>query len=446
MGSYLRLTSGVLLAAILFVIGCADEGTDIPGASASITHGVFSDLDFDAAKDAATGAGKLFIVDATATWCGPCKMMERDTWANESVKEWFAEHAVAIQVDVDQQSDLARALRIEVMPTVIVIRDGEEFDRATGYQDWEGLIAWLEGVKRGERAIDKLRELAGDRMDEDGTIDVEARYRLASTLAMRGELDEATEEFVWLWDNMLEFSPAMYGVRLSFMAGNMTDLAERHSPAREAFTGLRDRLQPAVDDGSADREVMIDWLHLNRIIADDRATLSWFDRTKGDPRVSQAIEPVVDEVFELLTSRNRWSDAGEIYPAPVAKMRQIIEFQEEMAKYESEREVPEEQRKRVRDYREESLRASGSQLYAACLAAERDRSAAEIAEVLLQKQDSELARIALIEAALMVGQPRQDQLKWLDEAEASGDKHNSLRRRLELALQEYNPAADADPD
>ena len=30
-------------------------------------------------------------------------------------------------------------------------------------------------------------------------VDIDARYELAGTLLRNGELDEATEEFVWLW-------------------------------------------------------------------------------------------------------------------------------------------------------------------------------------------------------------------------------------------------------
>src|SRR4029434_2852481 len=90
--------------------------------------GPFQDLAFDAAAAKAKDAGKLLLLDFTATWCPPCKMMEKQTWPNENVGAWVEAHAVAIQVDIDKAQELAQKFDIQAIPTVVFLRDGQELD------------------------------------------------------------------------------------------------------------------------------------------------------------------------------------------------------------------------------------------------------------------------------------------------------------------------------
>ncbi len=391
---------------------------------------IFAENDLEKAQKEAAETGKLLLVDATAVWCMPCKKMDRTTWVDPSVVAWLEDHGVAVQFDVDDDKKLARELEIQAMPTVIVFRDGAEFDRVVGYQTAEQLLEWLDGVQVGRRAIDALREAAGDRSDPEGNVDIRARLSLARTLAQRGKLDEATEEYAWLWQNMLKFEPSMRGVRLSFMVGDMSRLAKRHTPALEKFRQLRDRYSPLVN-AATDGQAASDWVALNKVIGDEASTLKWYERVKDDPAAARAVEQVGRNLFKMLVERKRWKDAGLVFRDPVQTAQRRLQVRRMAVE-----QIPEDDRAQMKQYMRRTTRRHLSQLYAAALAAGRDDAADEIAALLLEEQDDEKARFALVQVALQARQPRSRHLEWLSQAEAMGHANPLLQKELESALPE----------
>ena len=155
----------------------------------------FLDLGFEAALEQAKKTEKLLLVDFTASWCAPCKKMDRDTWSDPGVRAWLAEHALAIQVDVDREKDLAKRFGIEAMPTVVAFRGGAEFDRIRGYRDAAAFLGWTRAVLEGRRSADELMERAQALAD---STDVEARRDLARELLGAKQYDAALEQYLWL--------------------------------------------------------------------------------------------------------------------------------------------------------------------------------------------------------------------------------------------------------
>ena len=60
----------------------------------------------------------IVIVDFTATWCGPCKMIGPKF--EEFSKEAANEKVKFIKVDVDEASDVSEKYGISAMPTFMV--------------------------------------------------------------------------------------------------------------------------------------------------------------------------------------------------------------------------------------------------------------------------------------------------------------------------------------
>jgi thioredoxin 1 len=285
---------------------------------------LFESVAFREALEQAKAKGGWLIVDATAEWCGPCKMMDRKTWRDEAVGQWVAEKGMAIQVDVDAENDVARTLEVRAMPTVIAFKDGVEQDRVVGFRDPRGLLDWFGALERGETAVDQMaRDLA------DPEHDMQGRLRLADALLEAGRLERATDEYVWLWDNVARVEPEMAGVRLSFMASRIEALVASHPPAGARFAEIRDRTGATADAGGAGPgavETRREWIALNRILGDDDLTLAWFDGVKRDPQQADAIEQLAVHLLESLQERKRWADIGILYRNPLAQLKQNHTF------------------------------------------------------------------------------------------------------------------------
>jgi thioredoxin-related protein len=52
-------------------------------------------------KQKAKGENKYIFVDCYATWCGPCKLMDKEVYTNEKVGNFFNEHFVSLKVQMD---------------------------------------------------------------------------------------------------------------------------------------------------------------------------------------------------------------------------------------------------------------------------------------------------------------------------------------------------------
>ncbi|MBR0201380.1 MAG: thioredoxin [Bacteroidaceae bacterium] len=86
----------------------------------AITDATFNDL---------LAQGKPMVVDFWATWCGPCRKVGPYI---EQLAEKYDGQVIVGKVDVDENDELAVQFRIQSIPTILFIKDGEVVDRQVG--------------------------------------------------------------------------------------------------------------------------------------------------------------------------------------------------------------------------------------------------------------------------------------------------------------------------
>lgn len=99
-------------------------------------------VDYGFARQEAKRLGLPLLIHFSASWCGPCKQMERDTLHTPAVLSVLGTQVLALQVDADENPGLIEAFRVELLPTDIVVApDGKIVSRTTNYQSRDKYVS-----------------------------------------------------------------------------------------------------------------------------------------------------------------------------------------------------------------------------------------------------------------------------------------------------------------
>ncbi|KAJ0255124.1 Thioredoxin H2 [Hirschfeldia incana] len=73
-------------------------------------------------------SSKLLVVDFSASWCGPCRMIE-PAFIDMAAKFTDVEF---VKLDVDELPDVAKEFNVTGMPTFVLVKNGKEIERIVG--------------------------------------------------------------------------------------------------------------------------------------------------------------------------------------------------------------------------------------------------------------------------------------------------------------------------
>lgn len=98
-----------------------------------------SEQEFEVAK-----AEKLSLIDFSATWCGPCKMLAPIL---EEVSEEMSDSVAFFNIDVDENPNLAQKYDVTSIPALVLLKSGEKVDMQVGFQPKDGIVCFIQSQR-----------------------------------------------------------------------------------------------------------------------------------------------------------------------------------------------------------------------------------------------------------------------------------------------------------
>lgn len=149
------ITGFAVLILGLGLITCANRtknATNAPTTENGEQVGIkFRDISLEEAKKAAKKEKKLIFIDAYASWCGPCKMLDKNTFPDKSVGTYFNDKFVCLKIDCEKHPDgkgVMGTYNITAYPTLLwVDADGKLVKKELGYKTPEQLLRVVQDIK-----------------------------------------------------------------------------------------------------------------------------------------------------------------------------------------------------------------------------------------------------------------------------------------------------------
>ena len=96
----------------------------------------FTSATFDELLAKAKAENKLVFIDGYTSWCGPCKMLAKQTFPQKEVGAYMNPRFVSAQIDMERGEgpELAKRFNVSAYPTMLILRpDGTLVDKIVGF-------------------------------------------------------------------------------------------------------------------------------------------------------------------------------------------------------------------------------------------------------------------------------------------------------------------------
>ncbi|HNO77642.1 MAG TPA: thioredoxin domain-containing protein [Phycisphaerae bacterium] len=356
-------------------------------------EGLFVSSSFDDACAKAKVEGKLVFIDFYTTWCGPCKIMDKTTFTDETVIKWLGENTIPLKIDAEKEVALAAKYRIDSYPSLLFVKpDGEVAGLLSGVHEPEAFLAEANAIKSGKSPMERAKE----KLEAKGENDPMARMDYAESLVRMGKYEEALSEYLWCYDHGSENMIGFIGVKNSFLLSNIARLGKRHPPALDELRKRRDvaydrvineapkkaSLWSMLGGGNTDFPAM-DVAALNEYLGEEDKTLELYDKLRQEHPDWPAVDMLRRSVFDLLMKKKRYAEIVESTDIE-KEIRDRLKRKEEMRMF-----MPKEQLEEFEAMDRRMIVEEIAKYYEVLMGVEDVIGAARLADQALEIDDSE---------------------------------------------------------
>lgn len=100
----------------------------------------------------AKAQNKVIFLDAYASWCGPCKMLQKQVFTQKTVGDYFNKRFINVKMDMEKGEgpSLSQVYPLEAYPTLLFIDgNGRVVKKAIGYMSADDLLDVAKSIKAG---------------------------------------------------------------------------------------------------------------------------------------------------------------------------------------------------------------------------------------------------------------------------------------------------------
>lgn len=83
---------------------------------------------------------KVVIIEFFGTWCMPCKMLSTIL---DNVGAKLEGKVDIFKLDVDENAELAKKYGVLTVPTILVLKDGAELEKAVGFRQEKQIMEMI---------------------------------------------------------------------------------------------------------------------------------------------------------------------------------------------------------------------------------------------------------------------------------------------------------------